>query len=256
MDISEVAKNKKLMIDDIPFNVEEVEFMKPGKGSAIYRVKMKNLMDGTILERTYHSSDKLKEADISSYDMQYLYKEGENYVFMNTDTFEQHSLSEERMGKKGCFLKEGVVVNMQMLADVPLDITMPNFAELKVVESTAAAAKDTVSAQSKRSTMTISARSSGCCSSLDRRRRLLRAERTTAVPFGNRIWPTARADPRPVRGVRSIHRAQSRGRRGRRSAGGADPPPAAEHSAHDQVQGHLAHCTAQVSGQPLAGGED
>ena len=149
MDISEITKNKKILVEDIPFNVEEVEFMKPGKGSAIYRVKMKNLFDGTLLEHTYHSSDKLKEADISNYDMQYLYKEGDNYVFMNTESFEQHSLSEERMGKKGCFLKEGVVVNMQMLGDMPLDITMPNFAELKVVESTAAAAKDTVSAQSK-----------------------------------------------------------------------------------------------------------
>lgn len=149
MEISEVHKNSKLLIDGIPYNVEEADFMKPGKGRAIYRLKLRNLRDGTSLDRTYHSGDKVEEARINSYEMQYLYEEGGHYVFMNTETFEQHFLTEEQLGNKKHFLKEGVVVTVLMMGDRPLDVTLPTFVELRVVKSEVTTKTDTITAQTK-----------------------------------------------------------------------------------------------------------
>jgi len=149
MNIEEISKNKKIMLDDIPYNVDDVDFMKPGKGSAVYRIKFRNLMDGGILERTFHSGDKLKEADVSTYDMQYLYHENGNYIFMNTDTFEQHFMAEDRMGSRGVFLKDGMVVPVQLLGDNPIEIILPNFIEVEVMETSMSTGKETVTAQNK-----------------------------------------------------------------------------------------------------------
>jgi len=91
MDIADVSKNKKLLIDGTPFNVEDVDFVKPGKGRAIYRTKLRNLVDGSLIEHTYHSGEKVDEVVISTVEMQYLYKETDHYVFMNTETLSKHS---------------------------------------------------------------------------------------------------------------------------------------------------------------------
>jgi len=88
MDIEDVKKNVKLMIEGKPFNIDDVDFVKPGKGRAIYRLKLRNLRDGSTLERTYHSSEKIDEVHIGAEEDQYLYKEGDHFVFMNTESFE------------------------------------------------------------------------------------------------------------------------------------------------------------------------
>ena len=107
MDIEDVRKNVKLMIEGKPFNVDDVDFMKPGKGRAIYRLKLRNLRDGTTLDRTFHSSETVQEISIGTEEEQYLYKEGDNYFFMNTETFEQRSIPQSVIGDKAAFMKEG-----------------------------------------------------------------------------------------------------------------------------------------------------
>ena len=149
MDISDVHKNSKLLVDGIPYNVEEAEFMKPGKGRAIYRLKLRNLLDGSTADRTYHSGGKVEEAYTTNNEEQYLYKEGEQYVFMNTETFEQHFIAEAQLGNKKEFLKEGMVVSILMMGDNPIDITLPIFVELRVVESDVATKTGTITAQTK-----------------------------------------------------------------------------------------------------------
>jgi elongation factor P len=149
MDISGVHKNVKLLIDGIPYNVDEAEFMKPGKGRAIYRLKLRNLLDGSTADRTYHSGEKVEEAHTTSQEEQYLYKEGEHYVFMNTETFEQNFITEAELGNKKNFLKDSMVVAMLMMGDKPIDITLPTFVELKVIESGAATRTGTVTPQTK-----------------------------------------------------------------------------------------------------------
>ncbi len=149
MDISGVHKNVKLLIDGIPYNVDEAEFMKPGKGRAIYRLKLRNLLDGSTADRTYHSGEKVEEAHTTSQEEQYLYKEGEHYVFMNTETFEQNFITEAELGNKKNFLKDGMVVAMLMMGDKPIDITLPTFVELRVIESGVATKTGTVTPQTK-----------------------------------------------------------------------------------------------------------
>jgi elongation factor P len=149
MDISGVHKNVKLLIDGIPYNVDEAEFMKPGKGRAIYRLKLRNLLDGSTADRTYHSGEKVEEAHTTSQEEQYLYTEGEHYVFMNTETFEQNFITEAELGNKKNFLKDGMVVAMLMMGDKPIDITLPTFVELRVIESGVATKTGTVTPQTK-----------------------------------------------------------------------------------------------------------
>ena len=149
MDIEDVRKNVKLMIEGKPFNIDDVDFVKPGKGRAIYRLKLRNLRDGSTLERTYHSSEKVEEVSIGTQEEQYLYKEGENFVFMNTETFEQRLVPESRIGDRAAFLKEGIIVTMTMMGDEPIEITLPTFVELQVVGSEMATKTATISPQNK-----------------------------------------------------------------------------------------------------------
>jgi elongation factor P len=149
MEISDVRKNTKLLVDGVLYNVEEAEFMKPGKGRSIYRLKLRNLRDGSTSDRTYRSGEKVEEAHTTSEEAQYLYKEGEQYIFMNTATFEQHFIPEELVGQKKNFLKEGMVVTMLMMDDLPIDITLPITVELLVVESEIATKTATITPQTK-----------------------------------------------------------------------------------------------------------
>jgi elongation factor P len=153
MDVEDCKKGTKVMLDNIPYNIEDTEFMKPGKGRAIYRFRFRNLIDGTSLERTYHSGDKLQEANISTREGQFLYRESDHFVFMNTDTFDQYLISKAQLGDKQYYLKEGMIVTTMFLSDRPLDITLPIFIEVVVTKSDIAMRTDTVTAQMKRATL-------------------------------------------------------------------------------------------------------
>ena len=149
IDIGNVRKNSKLLINKIPFNVDDVEFMKPGKGRAIYRLRLRNLFDNSTIDSTYHSGEKVELADVASHEIQYLYNEGAHYVFMDIESFEQYFISDKIIGDKKNYLKDGMVVNGLMMDKNPIDIMLPNFVELKVVESTVTARADTITAQNK-----------------------------------------------------------------------------------------------------------
>jgi elongation factor P len=149
MDIEDVRKNVKLMIESKPFNIDDVDFVKPGKGRAIYRLKLRNLRDGSILERTYHSSEKVEEVSIGTQEDQFLYKEGDNYVFMNTESFEQQTIPERLIGEKAAFLKDGTIVSVTMMGDEPIEVNLPTFVELQVVGSEITTKSATITPQNK-----------------------------------------------------------------------------------------------------------
>jgi elongation factor P len=153
MDIEDIRKGLKVLLDGVPYNVDDVEFMKPGKGRAIYRIRFRNLMDGGALERTMHSGEKIQEANITTREGQFLYKEGDHYVFMNTDTFEQYLINEQQLADKKNYLREGMIINTMFMGDRPLDITLPIFIEAAVLRSDVATRMDTVTAQMKRATL-------------------------------------------------------------------------------------------------------
>jgi len=149
MEISEVTKNTKLLMDGVPYSVEEVNFVKPGKGRAIYRLKMRNLFDGTTRDITYHSGDKVEEVSVTSHEMQYLYEEGGHYVFMDNASFEQHSLDKKQIGTKADFLKEGASVTCLMMHGMIIEVNLPKFVELAVTESAPTTKTATITPQLK-----------------------------------------------------------------------------------------------------------
>jgi elongation factor P len=149
IDIENVRKNNKLLVNRIPVNVDDLEFMKPGKGRAIYRLRLRNLFDNTVVDTTYHSGDTVELADVTSHELQYLYAESDHYVFMDTGSFEQYMISNKIIGDKRTFLKEGAVVTGLFWNQKPIDIMLPNFVELKVVESAITTKTDTITAQNK-----------------------------------------------------------------------------------------------------------
>lgn len=149
MEIEDVRKNTKFLIDGVPYRVEDAEFVKPGKGQALYRLKLRNLFDNSVVNRTYRSGDKVDEVHTDIYKGQYLYQDGDNFVFMDTETFEQHYINAAILGDKKNFLKEGSIVTITMFGEKPLEIELPTFVELKVVKSGLASRADTVTAQYK-----------------------------------------------------------------------------------------------------------
>jgi elongation factor P len=149
VEVSEVSKSKKLLIDGVPYNVDSVSFVKPGKGRAIYRLKLRNLLTGVLSEPTYHSGDKFDEASITVRDMQYLYEDHGHFQFMDAESFEQYTMNEENVGDKKFYLKDSLGVQIMMWEDRPIDLILPKAVELKVVETESAMKGATVTAQQK-----------------------------------------------------------------------------------------------------------
>ena len=147
--IEDIKKGSKILINGIPYNIDEVEFMKPGKGRAIYRLKLRNYQDGSTVDRTYHSGEKVDEVNVTTQEMQYLYKQDHHFVFMNIKSFEQCFIDESILDNKQSFLKDGTIVNIVLMGEKPLDVNLPNFVELKVVESAIGSKSDTVTNQAK-----------------------------------------------------------------------------------------------------------
>jgi elongation factor P len=153
MEISDVRKSTKLIIDGTLYNTEEVEFVKPGKGRSVYRLKLRNLRDSNVIERTYRSGEKVEEAHLNTQEAQYLYREGDHFVFMNTETFDQLFIAEAMMGDKAGYLKDGTIVTLLMMGDEPIDVTLPITVELKVIETEVSTKTATITAQPKTSVM-------------------------------------------------------------------------------------------------------
>src|SRR5688572_12473803 len=110
----------------------ECNFVKPGKGQALYKCKMKNLIRGTMLDRTYKSGDSLDEADVATIDAQFLYQQGEQFVFMDNANYEQYELNKDTVGDAWQWLKEGTVCTVMLFNNRPISIEAPNHMILKI----------------------------------------------------------------------------------------------------------------------------
>ena len=149
MNVEEVTKNTKILYDNTPFSVESVEFVKPGKGRAIYKYRLRNLLSGNVLDVTMHSGEKVEETSVTMHEMQYLFKENDSYIFMDSTSFEQMPMTKDQVGEKGGFLKEGTPVVVMMWENRPIDIQLPKVVELKVIETSASLKGATITAQNK-----------------------------------------------------------------------------------------------------------
>lgn len=125
----------KIILDGDPCAILENEYVKPGKGQAFNRVKIRNLTNGRVLERTFKSGDSVEGADVVDLNMQYLYCDGEYWHFMVPETFEQYSVNKEVLGDMDKWLKEQDICIVTLYNGHPLTIMPPNFVTLKVVET-------------------------------------------------------------------------------------------------------------------------
>lgn len=129
---SDFRKGLKVQIDGEPYLMTEMNFVKPGKGNALYKCRLKNLIRGTSLQKTYKGGDTLEEADVNEVNVQYLYKQADTYVFMHTETFDQYEMSAELVDDDWKYLKDGMICQMMFFNNNPIILTPPNFVELKV----------------------------------------------------------------------------------------------------------------------------
>ena len=129
---SDFRKGLKVQIDGEPYLMIEMNFVKPGKGNALYKCKLRNLIRGTVIDRTYKGGDSLEAADVEETDAQYLYRQGDTFVFMDNSNFEQYELTAEQVGDNWKYLKEGLICSMVLYNGNPITMTPPNHVELKV----------------------------------------------------------------------------------------------------------------------------
>lgn len=132
---NEIKNGMKVMIDNDPCVILSNEYVKPGKGQAFNRIKIRNLKSGRVVERTYKSGDSLEGADIAEVEAQYLYNDGSHWHFMVQDTFEQHAMDEEHVSDAKDWLKEQSECMITLWNGMPLAVTPPNFVVLKIVET-------------------------------------------------------------------------------------------------------------------------
>ena len=148
----------KVMLDGDPCAIVENEFVKPGKGQAFNRVKLRNLMTNRVWERTFKSGESLEAADVVEQDMEYLYTDGEFWHFMLTDgSFEQYAADAKAVGDTVKWLKEQDVYTVTLYNGAPLTVTPPNFVELEVVDTDPGMKGDTAQGGSKPATLSTGA---------------------------------------------------------------------------------------------------
>lgn len=131
---SDFKKGIKVQIDGEPYLMTEMNFVKPGKGNALYKCKMKNLVRNTMLDRTFKGGDELEAADVEEIEIQFLYRQGDVFVFMDSTSFEQYELTEGQVDENWKYLKDGMLCSLVLFNGNPISMSPPTHVELKVVE--------------------------------------------------------------------------------------------------------------------------
>tara|TARA_B100000953_G_scaffold300210_1_gene303831 strand:- start:3063 stop:3629 length:567 start_codon:yes stop_codon:yes gene_type:complete len=150
---SEFKPGLKVLIDDDPCTIIENEFVKPGKGQAFNRIKIRNLKTGRVLEKTYKSGDSLEPADVVDIEMQYLYNDGDNWYFMEQNNFEQFSANQNAVEEAKQWITGEEICFVTLWDDIPLTVTPPNFVFLRIKETDPGVRGDTAQGGSKPATL-------------------------------------------------------------------------------------------------------
>ncbi|OGG95181.1 MAG: elongation factor P [Candidatus Lambdaproteobacteria bacterium RIFOXYD2_FULL_50_16] len=154
---NEFKKGLRIEMDGVPYTIVENQFVKPGKGQAFNRVKIKNLLNGNVIERTLKSGEKVDKADVIEREMQYLYPEGDKYVFMDTGNYEQTEMSKEQLGEEWKWLLEQMLVQVIFYKGQPITLTLPNFVEMEITYCEPGLKGDTATNTLKPATMSTGA---------------------------------------------------------------------------------------------------
>ncbi len=152
-DTSNFRKGLKIEVGGKPFEIVDFLHVKPGKGGAFVRTKLKSLLTGRVVDQTFRSGEKVGRPDVQEKHMQYLYKDGENYCLMDNETYDQIFLSEEHLGESRKFLRENINVSVLFLNDKPIGVELPIFVELTISETDPGVKGDTASKVTKPATL-------------------------------------------------------------------------------------------------------
>lgn len=139
----------KIELEGTPYLVVEYQHHKPGKGGAMVRTKLKNMRTGALIDRTFRPDEKLPPASIETREIQFLYQQGEDFYFMNTETYEQFQITAKQLGESRIFLKEGMEVTILFHKEEVIGVDLPLTVELTVMETEPGFRGDTVSGGSK-----------------------------------------------------------------------------------------------------------
>ena len=151
--MSDLKKGLKIELEGIPYRITEYQHVKPGKGAAFVRSKIKSLLDGRVIEKTFHAGDKAEQPNLEEKTMQYLYHDGDFYQFMDTTNFEQVGLTEDQVGDSVKWLLESAEVNILFHNNKAISVDVPQIVALKVVETPPNFKGDTSSGSRKPATL-------------------------------------------------------------------------------------------------------
>jgi elongation factor P len=143
----------RLMVDNQPYYIVEFQHVKPGKGGAFVRTKLKSYLSGNVLDRTFRSGERFEEPNLEERTMQFLYATGDAYTFMDTETFEQLTFDKGKLGQNADLLKEDMIVKILVYEHRPIDVELPNFIELKVSDTEPGFRGDTATGGTKLATV-------------------------------------------------------------------------------------------------------
>jgi len=150
---AEFRNGTRLELDGQPFYIVEFQHVKPGKGPAFVRTKLKGYKTGNVIDRTFRSGEKFAEPNLDECEMQFLYSAGDEYSFMDTTSYEQVSYSKSQLGDNVDLLKENTIVKILLYQGEPISVDLPIFMELKVVETDPGVRGDTASGGTKPATV-------------------------------------------------------------------------------------------------------
>ncbi|CAG0989625.1 Elongation factor P [Myxococcaceae bacterium] len=153
VDTSQFRNGLKIELDGEPYTITYFQHVKPGKGGAFVRTKVKNLKNGKVLDRTFRSGEKVDEADVTERRMQYLYQDGDSLVFMDTESFDQIPFTAEQVGDARKYLKENLDVDVLFWRGKPINIELPAFIEAVITQCDPGLKGDTASGATKPATI-------------------------------------------------------------------------------------------------------
>lgn len=153
VDVSELKKNTKIEIDGHPYTVVEFQFVKPGKGQGLYKCRIKNMITGAVIDRTWRSGEKFDAANVESKQMQYLFASADGFTFMDNESYEQVELSSSVVGDDKWFLLDNLAVDVLFYNERPVGISLPSHVIMEITDSEPGVKGDTATNVTKQATV-------------------------------------------------------------------------------------------------------
>ena len=150
---TDFRRGLKIELDGTPFEIVDFQHVKPGKGGAFIRTKLKNMLNGRVVENTFRSGEKMEKPDLENREVQYLYKDGSGFVFMDMGTYEQFTVDEEHIGPKGGYMLDAMELTMLLYKGKALDVDLPTSVIMEVTHTEPGIKGDTVSGSTKPATL-------------------------------------------------------------------------------------------------------